>query len=677
MADNDRIIALFEKVIAGLYEDVNNVTDIMKDKNKKRVLDMIVSRLDELGATAEQLLPEEIMEEYAQGSDQAVDQLATVGMAVSSLNAQYSNRIHIEAVQELLTDTGEDLKASVRTAQMMGISAVDKITNNVTDQMAEGLTKGTARKVATNELKQYLADSGFTGFITSDNRRLPLDFYAKTVMRTKRKEANVKGMINRYTENGVEFVRINTHAPTCEHCAKYHRVIVQIQGDPVQGVTQLKDTQLPPYHPNCRCAITPISTLEGEEIINPREDDPRTEAQKRAYDSEQKIRRKANEEKKLYAKMKASGVDVPKTLGAFRRKKRQNDQSWQAMQANYRDSINTAVNQTATSNNRNPARVTANKEVLEQYQRNRDEATMSGAVSASDLKDNSKMTRVAPFDVSQNELYLDMKEKLREGDPFTKETDREFFGDITPSGILNAFNPDSSQYDVEGKIRVRRKRGEHYAEIKGELLDKDGNEIGDFHRDIYNEDGKYRVVNQFLELDESVQGSGIASNMYFKTEEFYKELSKGAPIDVELLANIDVGVYAWTRHGFDFKDSGESDHLRSRLKDFMKEDLKRRVQSGEFEGMAKSEIKNLQPQLEQDFINRLGYNSLDEIKYPWQFGALDDGQNYTMPTNNKEGRLGKYLMLSHNAWKGVKRLNQDHDGELIGNMYYQEKKVIK
>jgi hypothetical protein len=221
------------------------------------------------------------------------------------------------------------------------------------------------------------ARHGLTSFLTKDGKRLPLDVYAPMVTRTKRKEANIKGQINRYTENGIEYVKISPHSPACGICAGHFGVIVQITGEPTGNIPHVKNTRLPPFHPNCKCSIVPIRTLEGEDIIQVRDpNNSRTEAQRRAYAAEQKIRRKANDEKKLYQKMKAEGVEVPATLAAFRRKRRANDESWKEMQSSYSMNINRSSQQYASDNQRDPARNMADYSVIANWRKNQNKGLL-------------------------------------------------------------------------------------------------------------------------------------------------------------------------------------------------------------------------------------------------------------------------------------------------------------
>lgn len=365
MAGNDKLLESFQNVMQTILGDIYSVTDIMNNKQKKSLIDAMVYELQLLDLYVKDVLPQDLADHYTSGMTEADG--AMVAMGLTDINGAPNQKIHIEAVQTLIQDTGGDLLAATRTAQLMGMGAIDHIIDQVTTQIGEGLIQGTPRKVAQKEVQRYFAENGLTSFITSDNKRLPLDFYAQTVVRTKRKDANVQGQINRYTENGVQYVRIQSHTPTCHKCARHHNVFVQITGEKQAGIPHISDTKLPPFHPNCRCSIIPVQSLEGETIKQVSEIDPRTPTQKKAYQAEQMIRRKANREKKLYEKMKAEGVEVPKTLAAFRRAKRKNDPSWDKWQKQFEDNIRQAEKGNSMKATRSPKVKEADKDLINRF----------------------------------------------------------------------------------------------------------------------------------------------------------------------------------------------------------------------------------------------------------------------------------------------------------------------
>lgn len=360
----------FLDMTAKVVREWGSMRGVLNNSKAKAKIKLIGEAFEKLGVDVQNALPHLIANEYAAGSDFAVSMLAELSTDISGINSDFRRQVHAEAVQELILDTGSDLQAAIRTAFISGTTNAMSLVDNVTTQLAESLTMGQARKAAQKELMREFAQHGLTSFITSDGKRLPLDFYAQTVVRTKRKDANIKGQLNRYEENGVQYVKINRHQPACRTCAAHFDVIIQISGEPVAGIPHISNTKLPPFHPNCKCSMTPIRSLDGETIKQVSTRDIRTEAQRRSYSAEQKIRRKANAERKLYEKMKAEGVQVPATLGAFRRQKRKDDEGWKALQEEYQNNIQKAVAKSASRANRDPARKMADREFINEWRNN-------------------------------------------------------------------------------------------------------------------------------------------------------------------------------------------------------------------------------------------------------------------------------------------------------------------
>jgi SPP1 gp7 family putative phage head morphogenesis protein len=332
MANLERLI---EQVTENLFEHVYELEDITNDRQRNNTLKAIARVCKRFDLDIREFIPEEFEDEYRNGYQQGGEYLIEAGLSPSNLLGQ---NVHSEAVQSIAEDTVMDLQAAIRFAEQNAIAYVEMALQNAQNVMAEGILMGANRKQITKSVMQQFAFSGLTSFITSDGKRLPLDFYAKTVVRTKLKVAHTTGAVNRYKENGVKYGQTNEHHPTCGSCASRQGVIFRYTEEGDSSVPLASEVGLPPYHPNCRHTVRPIVSLEGRTIkpFNPNRD-PRTPFQKKAYDKEQDIRRKANAEKKAYNRMRQVMPErAPATLGAYRRMKRRNDEKWHALQEEFR-----------------------------------------------------------------------------------------------------------------------------------------------------------------------------------------------------------------------------------------------------------------------------------------------------------------------------------------------------
>jgi hypothetical protein len=353
--NTDELLLYLSEVINDIFQGVLNAEDLLQDKNKTALLSAIFDALERLGKTIEDVIPKELYTQYFTGMDEAAASLIETGVVVSGgmsltktgqVAEGFRKRIHLEAIDEILGDSLLDLKAAIRTAQENAGVSIEIALKSVKVDIAKGLITGDHNKVVQKRVAKSFAENGLTAFTTRDGKNLPLDFYARTVTKTKMKVAHTTGAVNRYVENGVGLVKVDEHQPTCHVCSRYEGMVIDITGEN-KGFRSVKDGAiLPPYHPNCEHTIRPFVTKfkTDEEIreekakwksFNPDKDN-RTAAQKNAYEKEQAIRREANKEKKQFAKMKAAmGDKAPKTIGAYRRMKRKNDEKWHQLQSDY------------------------------------------------------------------------------------------------------------------------------------------------------------------------------------------------------------------------------------------------------------------------------------------------------------------------------------------------------
>lgn len=346
MADNvDQITKLCQATIQDIIQSMGGVTDLLNNDSKTSTVNAIMKRLDRLGVDLNDVLGDQLAKQYYQGVHDADSFLYQLGKDVSVEGINKS--MHLSALDQIVSDTMNDMNASIRTAQHMSIQNIDDILAGVRDEIGKGIIQGNSSKIAGQRVAREFAKNGMTSFITKDGKRLPLDFYAPMVARTKYKVANTTGAVTRYQETGVHHVKINEHHPTCGQCAKYQGKVVALNEDNADGFPVADvGIPLPPYHPNCQHSARPypMDYHSQSDIDNEKrkwnsfdqDDDPRTRAQKSLYKTEQAIRRKTNQEKKDYRLLKATDPDnAPKSLGAYRRMKRKDDDEWKALQSSY------------------------------------------------------------------------------------------------------------------------------------------------------------------------------------------------------------------------------------------------------------------------------------------------------------------------------------------------------
>lgn len=357
--NSDLLLTYLEKVIMEMLETVA-AADFMADGAEGEVMQKINNILRQFGVTIEQVMPQAIILDYFGGVDEATAMIQEAGAAINptlaitpeGLVAQpFQKTIHLRAVEELVDNAMLDMSAAILTAQASAGVVIAETLAKVKEDIAIGAIRGDARKTIQNRvMASFLAD-GMTSFQVEDKngkiRNLPLRFYAMTVVRTKSREATVQGSKNRYIDSGHDLVQITGNGDSCETCARYNGLVVSLTGKtPGYPVLGSRGIKLPPYHPNCRCGhrVFILRYASDEEIQEAKKrnkayketGDPRTPAQKAAYEDEQRKRQVANNNLKQFVRWQSAlGAEAPKTFGAFQRMKRQNTVKFQQLQSEY------------------------------------------------------------------------------------------------------------------------------------------------------------------------------------------------------------------------------------------------------------------------------------------------------------------------------------------------------
>lgn len=317
-------------------------TDVMDNAEREKMIRNIEYLMDENKEEVLAVLDKGVYEAYKEAVDKAVMETQKRGIELTtSLNSQ----VHKEALYAVLADTMLDMAAAYRTAKQRLIGNINKTLDEVQDKIAKGIMYGQSRRKVIKAVYDNFLEQGLTSFVTIDGKELPLDFYAETVTRTKMSRASYEGHANHYRETDVDLVQVVGASDPCSECAPYHHITFSLSGDD-KRFPHLPDETIP-LHPNCRCSIIPfVESYEDEEDVQAAIDkskmfnpnlDPRTEAQRKKYKDMQDKRRVAREELKRYNKIKeVLGSDAPKTLGAYRRMKRNNTKGYKKLQSKMR-----------------------------------------------------------------------------------------------------------------------------------------------------------------------------------------------------------------------------------------------------------------------------------------------------------------------------------------------------
>jgi GNAT superfamily N-acetyltransferase len=103
-----------------------------------------------------------------------------------------------------------------------------------------------------------------------------------------------------------------------------------------------------------------------------------------------------------------------------------------------------------------------------------------------------------------------------------------------------------------------------WVEIQGDILDEEGQELGEMARTIKRVDGRLVVSHDLLWMEPSAKGSGLGTQMILNQLEQYEEMG----VDRVTLGSADIGRYLWLKVGF-VPDRHDQAMIRERATGFI------------------------------------------------------------------------------------------------------------
>lgn len=201
----------------------------------------------------------------------------------------------------------------------------------------------------------------------------------------------------------------------------------------------------------------------------------------------------------------------------------------------------------------------------------------------------------------------------------------------------------------------------HALAVYGDIYDADGGQVGSFARDYRRDpdDGTMIAHHAYLKLDRGVQGQGFASEFNNHLEDWYRE---SGVKEIELLANIDVGGYSWSRSGYDFASKDDAmgiiDSLNAKIGVYGKRAEKLRLDieagNGNVAGLT-ADLDRLEEQMSigEAIVEAARTHRFGKRGFPT---AYEIGQAGRWPGATRDDEwIGKATMLGW-SWSGVKPL---------------------
>ena len=354
MARNEQY---YDDLISFLMRNVESaadIKDITDNKQLAKMLGNIDSMIVQMGDTLTKEASKGLTDSFFTAIEEARGQLKDNGVSVSGgsvfkgneVRAEFKTQANVNALQQVMMDTMLDLEAAFRTARNEGIGNILDTVAGIKEDIAKGILMGSNREAVVARVKDTITNGGLTGFTTVDGKRLPIDFYARTVVRTKTQSARNKAHIKTYNDADVRLITVEGGKPTCGRCSAYRGITFDTSGKDSRFAYLDFETTFP-LHPNCKCVALPfveeyktqqeVDDAIMDSIMFDEKQDRRDDTDKREYNIRMKKQRVARQEEREYKRMKdLLGPDAPKTIGAFRRMKRYNPDAYNELRRKVR-----------------------------------------------------------------------------------------------------------------------------------------------------------------------------------------------------------------------------------------------------------------------------------------------------------------------------------------------------
>ena len=331
---------------------------------ERSLLRQVQKELKKLKKSSKALVEQLVKENYKTGLQSLIDDLIKDDTAPRLFN-MFSG-LNTSQIELITQNANIDLNKSIN---IVGRRMQDAVREAGIEATAEKLTTGQTIREMQKNLQDKLKQQNLTAVEYANGTKMPIEKYAETVARSTTAETQNKAKVIQGQDWGYDLVRFTEHSPTCEVCSMYQGRVYALTKEAANGKYKgstgqelhfpyLYDTALisgySTIHPNCRHRLSVLpagayTVAEMEEFsrksMQPFED-MRSDKERKAYAQEQEVKRKRNESRKQYEKIKtALPNDAPKTFAAFVKMKSAKSERYKELLKDYRTVIGIAKEQ--------------------------------------------------------------------------------------------------------------------------------------------------------------------------------------------------------------------------------------------------------------------------------------------------------------------------------------------
>ncbi len=334
----DQLVGLYQRGYIELLVRYNELALAGNDtKHARAMLQEIQNILSELDTQTAKWIEKIIPEAYKLGYQAAYIEYPLLKQE-EEIAAVFSG-VHRQAVEVMAYNMQSTL---LDATQKIGRQANDLYRRVGLDAARKNIMLGETRAWTQEEVIKALEGEGITAFVDNAGRNWNLDTYAEVVARTVPREAVTHGTINRLLGDGRDLIQISSHATTCEKCAPLQGKVFSLTGK-TEGYPKYQNYI--PVHPRCRHTISGyIAELDANAEETKRfsntslTEDPRTDAEKKAYEREQYNKTRFRLDREQYQRyVQRLGKDAPKNFSGFRNMKKVDSEKFIQLQSDYRD----------------------------------------------------------------------------------------------------------------------------------------------------------------------------------------------------------------------------------------------------------------------------------------------------------------------------------------------------
>ena len=361
-----------KKLIETYQKAQKKLVEIIKRKQaygsaaayERSLLRQIQKELKKLKKSSKALVEQLIKENYKTGLQSLIDDLLKDNTAPRLFN-MFSG-LNTSQIELITQNANIDLNKSIN---IVGRRMQDAVREAGVEATAEKLTTGQTVREMQKNLEKKLEQQNLTAVEYANGTKMPIEKYAETVARSTTAETQNKAKVIQGQDWGYDLVRFTEHSHTCEVCSMYQGRVYALTKEAANGKYKgskgqelhfpyLYDTALisgySTIHPNCRhrLSVLPAGAYTAAEMedfsrksMQPFED-MRSDQERKAYAKEQAVKRKRNESRKQYEKIKvALPNEVPKTFAAFVKMKAAKSERYKELLKDYRTVMGIAKQQ--------------------------------------------------------------------------------------------------------------------------------------------------------------------------------------------------------------------------------------------------------------------------------------------------------------------------------------------